>query len=54
MSCSAELSMVKSFITLGPVLEVIKFEYSLRLIIKPNDWLLADMCSQAANHCALF
>ena len=32
-------------------LEVIKLEWSLRLIIKRNDWLLADMCPQAANHC---
>ena len=22
--------------------------------MKHNDWLLADMCPQAANHCALF
>ena len=35
-------------------LEVVKFEYSLRLKVKCNDWLLADMCPQAANHCALF
>ena len=35
----------------GP--EVIKLEYSLTLKIKPNDWLLADTCPQAANHCAL-
>ena len=35
-------------------LEVIKLEYSLELKIKHNDWLLADMCPQAANHCALF
>ena len=35
---------------------VIKLEYSLRLKIKRNDWLLADTdtCPQAANHCALF
>ena len=26
----------------------------LRLKIKRNDWLLADTCPQAANHCALF
>ena len=25
-----------------------------RLEIKRNDWLLVDMCPQAANHCALF
>ena len=24
------------------------------LKIKRNDWLLADTCPQAANHCALF
>ena len=34
--------------------QVIKLEYSLKLKIKLNDWLLADMCPQAANHCALF
>ena len=37
-----------------PGLEVIKLEYILRLKIKRNDWLLADTCPQAANHCALF
>ena len=30
--------------------EVIKLEYNLK--IKRNDWLLAEMCLQAANHCA--
>ena len=35
-------------------LEVIKLEYSLKLKINPNDWLLADMYPQVANHCALF
>ena len=34
--------------------EVIKLEFILRLKIKRNDWLLADTCPQAANHCALF
>ena len=34
-------------------LEVIKLEYSLKLKIKRNDWLLADTCPKAANHCAL-
>ena len=34
-------------------LEARKLEYSLGLKIKPNDWLLADMCPQAANHWAL-
>ena len=33
-------------------LEVITLEYSLKLKIKRNDWLLTDMCPQAANHCA--
>ena len=37
-----------------PGLEVIKLEYSLRLKIKSNNWLLADTCPQAANQCALF
>ena len=41
-------------VSLSPGLEVIKLEYSLRLKIKRNDWLLADMCPQAPNHCALF
>ena len=36
----------------GP--EVIKLEYILKLKIERNDWLLVDMCPQAANHCALF
>ena len=35
-----------------PSLKVIKLEYSLRLKINCNDWLLAG--PQAANHCALF
>ena len=35
-------------------IEVIKLEYTLRLKIKRNDWLLTDTCPQAANHCALF
>ena len=34
-------------------LEVIKLEYNLKLKIKRNDWLFADKCPQAANHCAL-
>ena len=37
-----------------PGLEVIKLEYSLKLKIKRNDWMLADTCLKAANHCALF
>ena len=35
-------------------LEVIKLEFIIKFKIKPNDWLLADTCPQAANHCALF
>ena len=38
----------------GTGLEVIKLEYNLRLKIKRIDWLHADTCPQAANHCALF
>ena len=35
-------------------LEVIKLGFILRLKIKRNDWLLADACPKAANHCTLF
>ena len=35
-------------------LDVIKFEFILRLKIKRNGWMLADTCPQVANHCALF
>ena len=35
-------------------LEVIKLEFILKLKIKRNDWLLADTCPQATNHCTLF
>ena len=44
MSSSVELE--QSDLDLGhrPGLEVIKIEYSLRLKIKRNDWLLADTC----------
>ena len=38
-----------SFITSGPGLEIIKLEYSLRLKIKRNDWLFADMLSLRMN-----
>ena len=34
-------------------LEVITFEFILKLKIKRNGWLLADTCPQATNHCAL-
>ena len=35
-----------------PGLKVINLEFILKLKIKRNDWLLADMCPQVANHCA--
>ena len=37
----------------SPGLEVIKLEIILKLKIKRNDWLPADTCPQAANHCSL-
>ena len=37
-----------------PCLQGIKLKFILRLKIKRNDWLFADTCPQAANHCALF
>ena len=46
--------LMLSLMSLGPGLEVIKLEYSLKLTIKRNDWLFADTCPQAANPCALF
>ena len=39
---------------ISPGLEFIKLKYGIKLKIKHNDWLLADMCPQAANHCAVF
>ena len=33
---------------------LVKLEFILKLKIKRNNWLLADTCPQAANHCALF
>ena len=33
---------------------VLKLEYILKLKTKRNEWLLADTCPHAANHCALF
>ena len=49
-----DLVLKPAEITTSSGLEVIKFEFILRLKIKRNDWLLADTCPQAANHCALF
>ena len=49
----ARISLL-SMSTKRPGLEVIKLEFIVRLKIKRNDWLIADMCPQAANHCALF
>ena len=37
-----------------PGLKVMKLEVNLNLKLKHNDWLVADTCLQAANHCALF
>ena len=48
------LHLSQRFIQLIPGIEVIKLEYSLKLKIKRNDWLLADTCPQPANHYALF
>ena len=52
--CRGSVSGLWSMIVSFPGLEVIKLEYSLKLKIKRNDWLLADTSPQAANHCALF
>ena len=51
---SANISTDDYLISKSSGLEVIKLEFILRLKIKCNDWLLADTCPQAANHCALF
>ena len=51
MGSRCMLASMLKFVSTG--LEVIKLEYSLNLKIKCNDWLLADTCPQAANHCAL-
>ena len=43
------------YITIHTILyTIVNLVNSLRLEIKRNDWLLADTCPQAANHCALF
>ena len=42
-----------SEVRFSPDLEVIKLEYSLKIKIKRNDWLLAHACPQAASHRAL-
>ena len=39
---------------MAPGLEVIEIQFILRLKIKHNDWLVADTCPPAANHCAFF
>ena len=52
---NASYSKGKSTLLCGtPGLEVIELEYSLKLKVKRNDWLLADACPHAANYCALF
>ena len=53
-NCIFTHSVTSYFNCQSPGLEVIKLEFILRLKIKHNDWLLADMWPQAANHCALF
>ena len=42
---------LRSVIVTLPGPEVIKHQFILKLKIKRNYWLLADMCPQAANHC---
>ena len=42
------------FLSTPAGLEVIKLEFILKLKIKRNDWLFADTCPQAANHCTFF
>ena len=54
LSIYAEVKIPSDSSSRTLVPEVIKFEFVLNLKIKPNDWLLADTCSQAASHCALF
>ena len=45
---------LRSMTMVFPGLKVIKLELIIKLKIKHNDWLLVDMCPQAANHCTLF
>ena len=54
MQFSDNILFIFSFQKKSPGLKVTKLEFILKLKIKRNDWLLADMCQQAANHCALF
>ena len=53
-ACNAKTDQPAHLRNLSPGLEVIKHVYSLKLKIKRNDWLFADTCPQAANHCTLF
>ena len=48
--------IMRLWFMLGPVFAVVRCVLSSLPIIKikRNDWLLADTCPQAANHCALF
>ena len=48
------LTYVKIYQALQPDPDVMKLEYILKLKIKCNDWLLADKCVQAVNHCVIF
>ena len=38
----------------GMTIQHTGLRFILKLKIKRNDWLLANMCPQAPNHCALF
>ena len=40
--------------SVSPDQVVIKLVFILRLKIERDDWLFADTCPQAANHCGLF
>ena len=50
MIVKVEGASMQVYMCIIPCLEVIRFEFILKLKIKCNDWLLADMCPQAANH----
>ena len=50
----SKISLLPTVASIITSVEVIKLEFVLRLKIKRNNWLLADTCPQAANHCALF
>ena len=49
---SYELQCAVGFSGKSTKLRAYKLKFILKLKIKRNDWLLADMCPQAANHCS--